>query len=186
MIEKIDEIKRAGNTLGGICEVVADGLPVGLGSHVSWDRKLDGRIGAAIMSIPAVKGVEIGMGFQASRVTGAEVHDEIEMALGSTRTGNVRRRTNRAGGLEGGMTTGEPLVVRVAMKPISTLMKPLATVDVATGESAAAVAERSDVTAVMGARDSTLHFILRVGRPGRVEGAAPGLFGRCPVYHPQL
>lgn len=88
------------------------------------------------------------MGFQASRVTGAEVHDEIEMAPGSVRTGNVRRRTNRAGGLEGGMTTGEPLVVRVAMKPISTLMKPLATVDVATGESAAAVAERSDVTAV--------------------------------------
>src|SRR5690349_19566120 len=126
MITKIDEIKRAGNTLGGICEVVADGLPVGLGSHVSWDRKLDGRIGAAIMSIPAVKGVEIGMGFQASRVTGAEVHDEIEMAPGSARTGNVRRRTNRAGGLEGGMTTGEPLVVRVAMKPISTLMKPLA------------------------------------------------------------
>jgi chorismate synthase len=148
MIEKIDEIKRAGNTLGGICEVVADGLPVGLGSHVSWDRKLDGRIGAAIMSIPAVKGVEIGMGFQSSRVTGAEVHDEIEMAPGSTRTGNVRRRTNRAGGLEGGMTTGEPLVVRVAMKPISTLMKPLATVDVASGEAAAAVAERSDVTAV--------------------------------------
>lgn len=148
MIAYIDEIKRAGNTLGGICEVVADGLPVGLGSHVSWDRKLDGRIGAAIMSIPAVKGVEIGMGFQAARVTGAEVHDEIHMAPGSPRTGNVRRATNRAGGLEGGMTTGEPLVVRVAMKPISTLMRPLGTVDVATGESAAAVAERSDVTAV--------------------------------------
>jgi chorismate synthase len=163
MIEKIDEIKRAGNTLGGICEVVADGLPVGLGSHVSWDRKLDGRIGAAIMSIPAVKGVEIGMGFQASRVTGAEVHDEIEMAPGSTRTGNVRRRTNRAGGLEGGMTTGEPLVVRVAMKPISTLMRPLATVDVASGESAAAVAERSDVTAVpaMGViAEAMLAFVL--------------------------
>src|SRR5690349_21026827 len=126
MIAYIDEIKRAGNTLGGICEVVVDGLPVGLGSHVSWDRKLDGRIGAAIMSIPAVKGVEIGMGFQTARVTGAEVHDEIEMAPGRTRAGNVRRKTNRAGGLEGGMTTGEPLVVRVAMKPISTLMKPLA------------------------------------------------------------
>jgi len=148
MITYIDEIKRAGNTLGGICEVVVDGLPVGLGSHVSWDRKLDGRIGAAIMSIPAVKGVEIGMGFQAARVTGAEVHDEIEMMSGSARTGNVRRKTNRAGGLEGGMTTGEPLVVRVAMKPISTLMRPLGTVDVATGEAAAAVAERSDVTAV--------------------------------------
>ena len=148
MIAYIDEIKRAGNTLGGICEVVTDGLPVGLGSHVSWDRKLDARIGAAIMSIPAVKGVEIGMGFEAARVTGAQVHDEIEPAPGRTLAGNVRRKTNRAGGLEGGMTTGEPLVVRVAMKPISTLMRPLGTVDVATGESAQAVAERSDVTAV--------------------------------------
>jgi chorismate synthase len=148
MITYIDEIKRAGNTLGGICEVVADGLPVGLGSHVSWDRKLDGRIGAAMMSIPAVKGVEIGIGFQAARVTGADVHDEIELSPGRTLAGNVRRKTNRAGGLEGGMTTGEPLVVRVAMKPISTLMRPLGTVDVATGEAAAAVAERSDVTAV--------------------------------------
>jgi chorismate synthase len=148
MVQYIDEIKRAGNTLGGICEVVVEGLPVGLGSHVSWDRKLDGRIGAAIMSIPAVKGVEIGIGFQAARVTGAEVHDEIEMSPGTARTGNVRRKTNRAGGLEGGMTTGEPLVVRVAMKPISTLMRPLSTIDVATGEAAAAVAERSDVTAV--------------------------------------
>jgi chorismate synthase len=148
MIERIDAAKRAGNTLGGICEVIADGLPVGLGSHVSWDRKLDGRLGAAIMSIPAVKGVEIGMGFQAARVTGAEVHDEITLAPGRTRAGNVRRTSNRAGGLEGGMTTGEPLVVRVAMKPISTLMRPLGTVDVATGESASAVAERSDVTAV--------------------------------------
>ena len=134
--------------MGGICEVVADGLPVGLGSHVAWDRKLDGRLGAAMMCIPAVKGVEIGMGFEAARVTGAEVHDEIEPAPGRARTGNVRRRTNRAGGLEGGMTTGEPLVVSVAMKPISTLMRPLATVDVQTGEPAAAVAERSDVTAV--------------------------------------
>ena len=148
MIERIDVTKREGNTLGGICEVVCDGLPVGLGSHVSWDRKLDGRIGQAIMSIPAVKGVEIGMGFQTARVTGAEVHDEIEMASGRIRAGNVRRRTNRAGGLEGGMTTGEPLVVRVAMKPISTLMRPLGTIDVQTGEAAAAVAERSDVTAV--------------------------------------
>src|SRR3954471_9588469 len=148
MIERIDAAKRAGNTLGGICEVVVDGLPVGLGSHVSWDRKLDGRIGAAIMSIPAVKGVEIGLGFQSARVTGAEVHDEIEMSPGNIRSGNVRRKTNRAGGLEGGMTTGEPLVVRVAMKPISTLMRPLGTVDVATGAAASATAERSDVTAV--------------------------------------
>ena len=148
VVARIDEIKAAGNTLGGICEVVADGVPVGLGSHVSWDRKLDGRLGAALLSIPAVKAVEIGLGVTAARLTGAEVHDEIEAAPGRARSGNVRRRTNRAGGTEGGMTTGEPLVVRVAMKPISTLMRPLGTVDIATGQAAAATAERSDVTAV--------------------------------------
>jgi chorismate synthase len=148
MIARIDEAKRDGNTLGGICEVVVDGLPVGLGSHVSWDRRLDGRLGQAMLSIPAVKGVELGLGFETARRTGAEVHDEIEMAPGRTRSGNVRRKTNRAGGTEGGMTTGEPLVVRVAMKPISTLMRPLGTVDTKTGKGAEAVAERSDVTAV--------------------------------------
>ncbi len=148
IIARIDATKRDGNTLGGICEVVCDGLPVGLGSHVSWDRKLDGRLAAAIMSIPAVKGVEIGLGFEAARRTGAEVHDEIERAPGRPLAGNVRRKTNRAGGLEGGMTSGEPLVVSAAMKPISTLMRPLGTVDFAPGEPASAVAERSDVTAV--------------------------------------
>ena len=148
MIAAIDAAKASGNTLGGICEVVVTGLPAGLGSHVSWDRKLDGRLAAAIMSIPAVKGVEIGLGFEAARRTGADVHDEISRDAASATTGGVRRRTNRAGGLEGGMTTGEPLVLRVAMKPISTLMRPLGTIDVATGQAAAAVAERSDVTAV--------------------------------------
>jgi chorismate synthase len=148
MVALIDETKRAGNTLGGICEVIVDGLPVGLGSHVSWDRKLDGRLGQAMLSIPAVKGVEIGLGFETARRTGADVHDEIDLAPGRPLAGNVRRRTNRAGGLEGGMTTGEPLVVRVAMKPISTLMRPLETIDVATAEPASAAAERSDVTAV--------------------------------------
>jgi chorismate synthase len=148
MIERIDAVKREGNTLGGVVEVVATGAVVGLGSHTAWDRKLDGRIGRAIMSIPAVKGLEIGMGFAAARATGAEVHDEMEPDVKQMLTGGVRRRSNRAGGLEGGMTTGEPLVVRVAMKPISTLMKPLATVDVSTGEAAQATAERSDVTAV--------------------------------------
>jgi len=148
MIERIDVVKREGNTLGGIAEVVATGVCVGLGSHTSWDRKLDGRIGRAMLSIPAVKGVEIGMGFAAARATGADVHDEIDPAPDRTRTGGVRRITNRAGGLEGGMTTGESIVVRVAMKPISTLMKPLGTVDVATGAKAQATAERSDVTAV--------------------------------------
>jgi chorismate synthase len=148
MIARIDDAQKAGNTLGGICEVVVDGLPVGLGAHVSWDRKLDGRIGAAMMSIPAVKGVEIGLGFDAAKRTGAQVHDEMSLAPGRPLAGNVRRTTNNAGGLEGGMTSGEQLVVRVAMKPISTLMRPLGTVDVATGEKAEAVAERSDVTAV--------------------------------------
>lgn len=148
MIELIDRTKREGNTLGGICEVVCAGVPVGLGSHVSWDRKLDGRLAAALMSIPAVKGVEIGMGFAGARRPGSEVHDEIAPTAGPPRTGNVTRRTNRAGGLEGGITTGEPIVLKVAMKPISTLMRPLGTVDVASGEPAEAVAERSDVTAV--------------------------------------
>jgi len=148
MIAKIDVTKREGNTLGGICEVICDGLPVGLGSHVSWDRKLDGRLAGALMSIPAVKAVEIGIGFEASRRSGAEVHDEIDPQPDRPLAGNVRRRSNRAGGLEGGITNGEPLVFHVGMKPISTLMRPLATVDVSTGQPAAAVAERSDVTAV--------------------------------------
>ncbi len=151
MIEVIDQLKTDGNTAGGIAEVVVRGLPVGLGSHVSWDRKLDGRLARAIMSIPAVKGVEIGPGFANARKSGAEVHDEIEPAAGDARqarAGFVRRRSNRAGGLEGGITTGEPLVLRAAMKPISTLMSPLATIDAATGEPASAAAERSDVTAV--------------------------------------
>lgn len=148
MVARIDAAKKDGNTLGGICEVVVRGLPVGLGSHVSWDRRLDGRLGQAMLSIPAVKGVEIGLGFETARRPGAEVHDEIEAAPGRTRAGHVRRRTNNAGGTEGGMTTGEDLVIRVAMKPISTLMRPLGTVDMATGQAAQAVAERSDVTAV--------------------------------------
>ena len=148
MIERIDEAKRAGNTLGGVCEVICDGVPVGLGSHISWDRKLDGRLAAALMSIPAVKGVEIGMGFEGARRPGSEVHDEIDMAPGRALAGHVQRRTNRAGGLEGGITTGEPIVLRVAMKPISTLMRPLETIDVTTRGPAQAVAERSDVTAV--------------------------------------
>jgi chorismate synthase len=148
IVARIDEAKRSGDTLGGVCEVVCTGLPIGIGSHVSWDRKLDGRIGAAMMSIPAVKGVGIGIGFEAARKPGSQVHDEILAGGDNARTAKLRRRTNRAGGLEGGMTTGEPLVVRVAMKPISTLMRPLATVEMKTGDAASAVAERSDVTAV--------------------------------------
>jgi chorismate synthase len=140
MIARIDAAKAAGETLGGVVEVVGRGVPVGLGSHVSWDTKLDGRLAQALMSIPAVKGVELGLGFEAARRRGSEVHDEILPGLA--------RATNRAGGTEGGMTTGEPLVARVAMKPISTLMSPLRSVDLATGAAAPAQSERSDVTAV--------------------------------------
>ena len=140
MISRIDAAKAAGDTLGGVVEVIALGLPVGLGSHVSWDAKLDGRLAQALMSIPAVKGVELGLGFEAARRKGSEVHDEILPGLS--------RASNRAGGTEGGMTTGEPLVARVAMKPISTLMSPLRTVDLKTGGPAQAQSERSDVTAV--------------------------------------
>jgi chorismate synthase len=149
IIRRIDAAKKAGDTLGGEVEVVARGVVVGLGSHVSWDRKLDGRLAGMLMSIPAVKGVEIGMGFEAARRLGSEVHDPIESGTpGPDPRGGFRRPTNNAGGLEGGMTTGEPVVVKVAMKPISTLMSPLATVDLASGEPAKAVSERSDVTAV--------------------------------------
>ncbi len=143
MIDRIDQAKRNGDTLGGVFEVVARGLPPGLGSHVSWDRKLDGRLAGAVMSIQAIKGVEIGAGFAAGALPGSEVHDEI------VREGDgFGRGSNNAGGLEGGMTTGQPLVVRAAMKPISTLMRPLGTVDLRTGGPGEAVRERSDVCAL--------------------------------------
>jgi chorismate synthase len=135
-------------------EVVARGVVVGLGSHVSWDRKLDGRLAGLLMSIPAVKAVEIGMGVEAARRPGSQVHDPIYAGetplppVQGDRRGGFRRRSNNAGGLEGGITTGEPVVVRVAMKPISTLMSPLPTVDLSSGEPANAQSERSDVTAV--------------------------------------
>jgi chorismate synthase len=163
IIRRIDAAKQAGDTLGGEVEVVARGVVVGLGSHVSWDRKLDGRLAGMLMSIPAVKGVEIGMGFEASRRPGSEVHDPIEGGEAGKRgsgegkgahrgpddpRGGFRRKSNNAGGLEGGITTGEPVVVKVAMKPIATLMSPLPTVDLASGQPAKAVSERSDVTAV--------------------------------------
>ncbi len=148
MIEAIDQAKRDGDTLGGVCEIVVSGVPVGLGSHVSWDRKLDGRLAAALMSIHAIKGVEIGAGFGAARLPGSRVHDEIDADDAAVAAGRVRRRSNNAGGLEGGITTGELLVAKVAMKPISTLMRPLGSIDMQTRESAASTVERSDVTAV--------------------------------------
>ena len=163
IIRRIDGAKQAGDTLGGEVEVIARGVVVGLGSHVSWDRKLDGRLAGMLMSIPAVKGVEIGMGFEAARRPGSQVHDAIEGGESLPRAeggagmsgrggrdprGGFHRPTNNAGGLEGGITTGEPVIVKLGMKPISTLMSPLPTVDLASGQPAKAVSERSDVTAV--------------------------------------
>jgi len=148
MIEAIDAAKAEGDTVGGVFEVVALNLPVGLGSHISAESRLDGRLAWALMSIQAQKGVEIGLGFEATRRRGSQVHDEITADPTRRRSGGYRRRSNGAGGLEGGMTNGEPLVVRVAMKPLSTLMRPLASVDLGTGKAAKAVRERSDVTAV--------------------------------------
>ncbi|MGD8361103.1 MAG: chorismate synthase [Gemmatimonadota bacterium] len=148
MMAAIDAAKESGDTLGGVFEVVARGVPVGLGSHVAWDRKLDGRLAQAVVSIQAVKGVEVGEAFGGAVREGSTVHDAIVRAPERPRTGGLGRATNRAGGLEGGVTTGEPLVIRAAMKPISTLRKPLASVDLRTGEAASAAVERSDVCAV--------------------------------------
>lgn len=148
MTGEIDAAKERGDTLGGVFEVIATGLPVGLGSYVSWDRKLDGRLAQAIVSIQAVKGAEIGIGFEGSLRFGSEVHDPIIRAERKRRSGGIGRASNRAGGLEGGVTTGEPLVVRGAMKPISTLRKRLPSVDLRDGSEGDAAVERSDVCAV--------------------------------------
>jgi chorismate synthase len=149
MIDAIDAAKREGDTLGGVVEVVVRGLPAGLGSHVSWDARLDGRIAGALMSIQAIKGVEIGLGFEGAMRPGSRVHDPIVRDEAARRGGGYGRSSNGAGGLEGGITTGAPLVARAAMKPISTLMRPvLPTVDLRTGAPAEAVRERSDVVAV--------------------------------------
>jgi len=148
IMQEIDEAKERGDTLGGIFEVIVTGAPVGLGSYVSWDTKLDGRLAGAVMSIQAVKGVELGLGFEGARRPGAEVHDAIVRADDKPRTGGLGRASNRAGGLEGGVTTGEPIVVRGAMKPISTLRKRLPSVDLRDGSEGDAAVERSDVCAV--------------------------------------
>ncbi|CAJ1002843.1 MULTISPECIES: chorismate synthase [Bacillales] len=144
MMAAIDQAKQDGDSLGGIVEVIVEGVPIGLGSHVQWDRKLDGRLAQAIMSIQAFKGVEIGIGFGAAGLPGSQVHDEI---VWSQDTG-YSRKTNNAGGLEGGMTTGMPIVVRGVMKPIPTLYKPLMSVDIDTKEPFSASIERSDSCAV--------------------------------------
>jgi chorismate synthase len=143
MVAEIDAARSDGDTLGGVVEVVVHGLPPGLGSHVHWDRRLDARLASALMGIQAIKGVEVGDGFTTARRRGSAAHDEIEHG-----DDGLRRRTGRAGGTEGGMSTGEVLRVRAAMKPISTVPRALDTVDVATGEPAKAINQRSDVCAV--------------------------------------
>ena len=144
MVAQIDAAKAAGDTLGGTFEVVASGLPPGMGSYAHWDRRLEAEIGRALLSLNAIKGVEVGLGFAVAHTPGSRAHDAL--ALGPD--GAVVPQTNRAGGIEGGMSTGQPLVVRAAMKPLSTLMRPLASVHLARGEPAAAHVERSDVCAV--------------------------------------
>ena len=143
MVAEVDAARKDGDTLGGVVEVLAYGLPPGLGSFTQWDRRLDARLAGALVSVQAIKGVEFGDGFVTSGRRGSGAHDEIEMS-----PSGVRRRSNRAGGIEGGMSTGEVLRVRAAMKPISTVPRALDTVDVATGEPAKAINQRSDVTAV--------------------------------------
>jgi chorismate synthase len=140
----IDTAREAGDSLGGVFVVTATGVPVGLGSHVHWDRRLDTRLAAAVMSIQAIKGVEIGPAFENARCPGTHVHDELY----PNGSGGVTRHTNRAGGIEGGMSNGQPIVVRAAMKPIPTTVTPLRSVDLATGEKSATQYQRSDVCAV--------------------------------------
>jgi chorismate synthase len=161
MMAAIDEAKANGDTLGGMFEVVANSIPIGLGSHVSWDRRLDGRIAGAMMSINAVKGVEIGAGFVLAELKGSQAHDVIEpltrtLSLEGRGLGEGeakqslpwRHATNRAGGIEGGMSNGEDIVVRAAVKPIATLSSPLPSIDLRTGKAAKAHYERSDVCVV--------------------------------------
>ena len=143
MILAIDEARARGDSLGGIFEVQAHGVPMGLGSYVHWDRRLDGRLAQALMSIPAIKGVEIGLGFASATTPGLALHDEIFPG-----PNGPERRTNRAGGLEGGVTNGQPVVLRAAMKPIPTTVTPLRSVNMVTGEAAATEYQRSDVCAV--------------------------------------
>ena len=189
IIAEIDACKKTGDTLGGIVEVVATGLPVGLGSHVQWDRKLDGRLALALLSLQAAKGVELGLGFTAGRIRGSELHDEIGYDAAHHR---FTRHSNNSGGTEGGMSTGEPLRVRVAFKPLSTLMRPLRSVDIKT--KAEAVGASSDPTCARFRpppyRGSGGRVRARGGVPGKVRrrfaGRDHSQLQRLPRTGPQL
>jgi chorismate synthase len=145
IVAQIDAAREAGDTLGGIFEVVAAGMPIGVGSHAQWDRRIDGRIGEAFLALNAIKGVELGLGFRGAALPGSAVHDAY---FPGTHGARANYGSNRAGGVEGGISTGQPVVVRAAMKPIATLMKPLPSIDLRTGEATNAYIERSDVCAV--------------------------------------
>ena len=185
----IDTIGKEGDTLGGIVEVRVDGLPVGLGTHAQWDRKLDGRLAQAVMAVQAIKGVEIGMGFEAARRRGSEVHDPIgfDAAARDTHTLGFTRPTNNAGGLEAGMTNGQPLVVRAAMKPISTLRKPLGSVNLRTKQPEEAAYERSDVCAVSAASvivENVVAFEVAVALVDKFGGdSVEEMKARWDLYH---
>src|SRR5699024_2740750 len=155
MMDRIDQSKKDGDSIGGVVEVYVEGMPPGIGSYVHYDRKLDGKLAQAVMSINAFKGVEFGIGFEAARRNGSEVHDEILW----TEEEGYYRRTNRLGGFEGGMTTGMPLVIKGVMKPIPTLYKPLQSVDIETKETFNASIERSDSCAVPAASVVMEHVV---------------------------
>jgi chorismate synthase len=151
MIERIREAKKEGDSVGGVFEVTAFDIPPGLGSHSQWNTRLDGRLAQAVMSIQAIKGVEIGLGFAMARKSGSEVHDEIgydAQEADVSISGGFQRRTNNAGGIEGGISNGQPIIVRAAMKPIPTLKKPLKSIDIVTKKPQTAATERSDICAV--------------------------------------
>lgn len=185
----IDQVGKEGDTLGGVVEVRVTGLPIGLGTHAQWDRKLDGRLAQAVMAVQAIKGVEIGLGFEAARRRGSQVHDPIHYdadARGGVRLG-FTRPTNNAGGLEAGMTNGEPLVVRAAMKPIATLRKPLESVNLRTKEPESAAYERSDVCAVSAASvivENVVAFEVAAALVDKFGGdSVEEMQGRWSLYH---
>ena len=187
--ELIDRVGKEGDTLGGVVEVRVDGLPIGLGTHAQWDRKLDGRLAQAVMAVQAIKGVEIGLGFEAARRRGSQVHDPIHYDA-SQRDGTqlgFTRPTNNAGGLEAGMTNGQPLVIRAAMKPISTLRKPLESVNLRTKQAEEAAYERSDVCAVSAAAVIVEHVVAFEAAAALVDkfggDSVEEMLARFKLYH---
>lgn len=185
----IDQCGKEGDTLGGVVEVRVEGMPFGLGSHAQWDRKLDGRLAQAVMSIQAIKGVEIGLGFEAARRQGSQVHDEItyDPSKRETHSLGYSRPTNNAGGLEAGMTNGQPLVIRAAKKPISTLRKPLGSINLQTKEPEEASYERSDICAVPAASvivENVVAFEVAAALIEKIGGdSLPEMQARWDAFH---